>query len=190
MSLYDDASRRWNALTLAPRALDLPRFQEWCDRLAGEYRNGRVVFKTYDTGGLGGGERGSALHEFSYLLKSRLPVHPIVARDFAPCVADDRVNREQVFGEMHPYELPGMLAVTLQSGGAYSPDVAQPGMMAFTIAMAAALEIAGGDLNRIRVWSCGLAWSSFFRDVAWDVTLVILRPDDGLLALVMATDED
>jgi hypothetical protein len=189
MSLFDDAVRYWDGVDLMSCTVDLPAFSGYCDRLSRLYANGGASFRTYRlTSRWTQGSEFDELSLITYLIKSRVPTHPRIIQDFGGYRIEESVNLGVAFKEIHPYELPGLLAILLQVGGAYSPRVQD--MERFDAALSAAREIASGDLNGVNVWISHQAWSSYFHDVAWDVSLVLFRPIDRLLMVLMATDTD
>ncbi len=187
MSTYDSSVRFWDSVEISPLNYDLPALSLYCRELGEAYSNGTVLLRTYQLGTIPV-DSPDELLAVTCLLKSRLPAHPRIMQDFGSYRLNEGANREREFQEIHPFELPGLLATRLQAGGAYSSI--RKDMECFRRSLAAALDFCGGDLNTINVWECRSAWSSFFKDVAWDLTLILLRPSDRLLGVVMATDED
>jgi hypothetical protein len=61
---------------------------------------------------------------------------------------------------------------------------------AMEIAGQAAESLLAGNFQGPLVFVSCLPWSSFFYDVAWDYTWLIIRPADCRIEVILATDTD
>lgn len=95
----------------------------------------------------------------------------------------------KVFEWSSPFMLAGDLACTLASGGAYGKH-AEGSADAKRIADAAADEMLNHDYDSTLLFNSHVAWSDFFRDVAWDNTWVLVHKQQGLAHVILATDTD
>jgi hypothetical protein len=94
-------------------------------------------------------------------------------------------------GGVDAFEFDGWLARWIYNGGAYSPSpgTMQPGA-AKRMAVAACHEIVGDRFDEIVVFANYTAWCPFFRDVAWDMTCVVLDRRARLVHILCSTDTD
>jgi hypothetical protein len=81
------------------------------------------------------------------------------------------------------------LTSALTYGGAYQTYAAGP-LDAKAKGEAAADELIGMHADRVRVYTCKLAWCDFFWDVLWDWTWVIIDPAARRIHLICTTDSD
>lgn len=94
-----------------------------------------------------------------------------------------------LFNWISPVELPGSLASILVRGGAYGENIPKA-RKAMELGYAAAEALLAEDFETPQVFVSNVAWSSFFCDVAWDYSLVVVRPADRHIEVLLATDTD
>jgi hypothetical protein len=58
------------------------------------------------------------------------------------------------------------------------------------LATAVAEAMLGGDFDNTQVFVAHEAWSSFFYDVAWDYTCLVVHPSRRRIEVILATDTD
>jgi hypothetical protein len=188
-SQFDRAIAMWREIDftlIAPQTAEL-RFVE---DLAAMYQNGDVIHKTFAipdhpdfTGFINSGDLHSKyFFERVWQTKSVANALPYTLNDVSFLSRD-------TFREVHPVELPGSLASALIGGGAYTSG-SMPARSAMKIADEAAESLLASDFESPRVFVSYVPWSTFFHDVAWDYTWLIIRPSDKRLEVVMATDTD
>lgn len=87
------------------------------------------------------------------------------------------------------YTLPGWLAGTLKSGGAYS-KFQGTGAEAMAIASRAVFEIVEDRFEEVTVYRSHAPWSDWFFDIAWDSTTVIIDRSKCRIHTLAMTDTD
>lgn len=97
---------------------------------------------------------------------------------------------ESKFAPTDEFELCAFLASTLQRGGAYTPSDHATLRDAFDHAITAVASLSSSPYKPS--WSLALfsesAWSSFFFNIAWDVSVILVeRP---FATVLLATDTD
>jgi hypothetical protein len=65
-----------------------------------------------------------------------------------------------------------------------------PARSAMKSAHDAAELLLAGDFENPLVFVSQIPWSTFFCDVAWDYTWLIVRPGDRRIEVIIATDTD
>jgi hypothetical protein len=109
---------------------------------------------------------------------------------FAAVVGEPVADLESRFVTTDEFELCAFLARILQRGGAYTPRDHATLREAFDHAIAAVASLSSNPHKPS--WSLALlsesAWSSFFFNVAWDVSVILVeRP---FVTVLLATDSD
>jgi hypothetical protein len=178
------------------REIDFPLIEtprvglRFVEDLAAMYSNGNVLHKSFaipehldfmaflTTG---------ALHSTFFF--ERFWQTKSVAKAFPYVLNDVRFLAPDTFRWLHPVELSGSMARAIVKGGAYTTDP-MSARSAMKIADQAAESLLAGDFESPLVFVSGLPWSSFFYDVAWDYTWLILRPGDRRIEVILATDTD
>ena len=188
MSLYDAADVFWKTVKIECVQRNLEKLNEYTQSLGKSYSNGSVVAKVFSLKNDNIDKEYTVEIILRSLLASRLLAHKVVVQAFNGYRTIDGFGEKQDFCEMIPYELPGYLGSVIQNGGAYSS--CKPDMKNFYLGLSVALEISDNDLNNLYVVSSHSAWSSFFKDVAWDYTLIAYNKLRNEIVVLMATDED
>ena len=188
MSLFDDSSKFWKEIQCQYVGEASGKIADYIRALSQEYSNGGVLFQQFRITSRFHSTENSDEDLFLSLASIKLFNLPIIREKFGNYQVNADFDFSKGFFEMPGYDLPGHLARILQNGGAYSSP--KKDMKSFYLALDAALEMTLGDLNRGRILACESAWSDFFHDVAWDVTLVVYRPEDYYLGILLATDVD
>ena len=186
MSLFDDSVEFWSSINLSIRKVPSPFLDRYLALLRERYSNGTVIQNVFSFQFFKNSEEFVDEKLYSYLVKQKLFQKSEVISAFENYELHSDYYKS--FAELHAYELPGLLAIILQAGGAYSPlkfDMAN-----YELAFNAAVEVANGDLNNAKILYSGSAWSSFFYDVAWDHTIVVYLPAGNTINIIMATDVD
>ncbi len=188
-SQFDRAMAMWRELDF-PIVKQKDSTLQFVEDLAAMYSNGAVIHKSFsvpdhpdfaafiDTG---------ALHSTYFF--ERFWQTKSVASAFPQPLNDVRFLSPDTFNWIHPVELPGSLARALLRGGAYTSKRLSA-RNAMAIAGQAAESLLRGDFDHQQVFVSQLPWSSFFYDVAWDYTWIIIRPKDKRIEVIIATDTD
>lgn len=178
------------------REIDFPLIEtpraglRFIEDLAAMYSNGSVLHKSFAIPGhldFMAFVNTGALHATFFF--ERFWQTKSVARAFPYVLNDVRFLAPDTFRLLHPVELSGSMARALVKGGAYT-TVPMPARRAMKIADQAADSLLAGDFESPLVFVSGLPWSSFFYDVAWDYTWLILRPGDSRIEVILTTETD
>ncbi len=188
-SQFDRALAMWREIDfplIEPQAAEL----RFVDELAVAYANGAVVHKSFgipDHPDFTDFVNRGALHPTYFFERFWQTKSVGIALPYP--LNDLKFLSPETFRWIHPVELPGSLASVLLRGGAYSTE-SMPARNAKMIADQAAESLLAGDFESPRVFVSCLPWSTFFYDVAWDYTWLIIRPSAKRIEVVMATDTD
>jgi hypothetical protein len=188
MSLYDAADAYWRSAKLECVERKMDKLAEYVKLLETKYTNGKVVARVFSIQVDTDSREFIIVDLLRSLLASRLLVNHTVKQSFGGYRLIEGFGEKHDFTEMTPYELPGYLGSLIQNGGAYSSNT--PDMKYFYLGLSAALEMADNDLNNLYIVSSNLAWSSYFKDVAWDHTVIAYNKLRNEFIVIMATDED
>lgn len=93
-------------------------------------------------------------------------------------------------GPMSAFLLEGELAVRLFEGGAYGARPMILGVAARRMAMEFCEELFGFRYEEMEIFQSHDAWTPWFKDVAWDWTVVLIDRQKRILWLLALTDED
>lgn len=188
-SQFDRAMAMW-------REIDFPLIDEknqalrFLEDLSEMYSNGNVIHKSFaipDHPDLDAFINAGALHSTYFF--ERFWKTKSVALAFPHTLHDVKFLAPDTFRFIHPVELSGTLARTLLNGGAYTTE-RMSARTAMVIADEAAELLVGGDFDGPSAFFSHLPWSTFFYDVAWDYTWIIVRPRDRRIEVIVATDTD
>lgn len=125
-----------------------------------------------------------AMGFFEEFWKSRGPkaVFPYALRDL-------NFFDQKYFSFTSPFQLGGSLAWMLSAGGPYH-RFERGGAEAKRLGEEAATEMLAGSYDDALAFQCGVAWSDFFLDVAWDGTFLVIDPKRRVIHALLATDTD
>jgi len=163
---------------------------EFVDELAAMYSNGNVLHKSFaipDHPDFAAFINTGALHSTFFF--ERFWQTKSVASAFPYVLNDVRFLALDTFSWLHPVELSGSMARALVKGGAYTAE-AMSARSAMEVAGLAVESLLAGDFETPHVFVSYLPWSSFFYDVAWDYTWLIIRPAHSRIEVILATDTD
>jgi hypothetical protein len=178
------------------REIDFPLIEEpktglrFVQDLATMYSNGTVLHKSFsipDYSDFTAFINTGALHSTFFF--ERFWQTKSVASELPYALNDVRFLAPDTFRWIHPVELPGSMARALVQGGAYTSEP-MAARSAMEIAGQAAESLLAGNFQGPLVFVSCLPWSSFFYDVAWDYTWLIIRPADCRIEVILATDTD
>ncbi|MGN6626233.1 MAG: hypothetical protein ACTHLN_06410 [Tepidisphaeraceae bacterium] len=119
---------------------------------------------------------------------SRFLRSPAVARAL-PDVCKAPIAEDFDFASEGAFTLSGELAQMLWMGGAYVKHEAGPGH-AFNLAEDFRRELYGDRFDEVLVLRSYKAWSSWFFDVAWDTTWLIVDKRHRIVSVLCRTDTD
>lgn len=185
---FEEQKSMWNSLLIDFVAAKSPAIEEYVTQLGKCYINGSVkygCFKLGDSEVLDWYCSRNRLKEMQFFRKV-WEQEPIKSFFNLSDICDDS---NKAFKWSSPFLLGGSLAWVLDGGGPYEkPDWG--GAISKELGEKAALELIANDYEDSVVITCNLAWCSFFLDVAWDCTWVVLNKKTRLLHVLMATDTD
>jgi hypothetical protein len=186
---FDRAMAMWREIDFPFIALQTEEF-DFINELRAVYSNGEVLHRSFsipDHPDLAVFINSGTLHSTYFF--ERFWQTKSVAKALPYTLNDIRFLSPDTFRWIHPVELPGSFASALLRGGAYTTKP-MPARSAMKIAELAAEVFLAGDFDSPRVFVSCLPWSTFFHDVAWDYTWLIIRPDNKRIEVVLATDTD
>lgn len=189
LSQFDQTMAMWRQIDfplIGPPPAELP----FVAHLAHMYENGRVIHKTFALPkhpDLTDFIQRGVLHPTFFFERFWSAKSVFAALPYALC--DLNLLSPSIFRRVLPVELSGMLAAALVRGGAYT-SVPMRARRAVEIAEQAAELILNNDLENPHVYVSHARWSSFFHDLAWDNTWLVIRPADMRIEVVLATDTD
>ncbi len=188
MSIFDESVAFWKTIKIEHIKNESGIVKTYTDLLREKYSNGSVIYNEFKLTPNYVSNNFDSTNIFRYLFKSELVRKDEIQSHFPAYTINTETNLNNEFHESHPYELPGVLGIILQNGGAYSKILDD--MKFYEIGLETAKYLTNNDLNNGYFISSRSAWNSYFYDVAWDYTLIIHRPKDNFLAIMMATDTD
>ncbi len=180
----------WKSIDFPSRGGSYPRTREYIAALDRRLANGSALFETFG-----------------------IPVHPILewyveSEDFAdsgllqhfwssPTPAkilpyelhSASFQKKSLFASFTAFHLGAALSESLYWGGAYS-DHDHYATEARKLGEAAAEELLAGDYEEPEFFQSREAWSGFFLNGRWDNTIVLVRPHERLIHVLMSTDAD
>jgi hypothetical protein len=120
---------------------------------------------------------------------SRFFLHPVVASSLSKVTKDVRFDESVTFEWGSSLTLDGEFARSLVIGGAYKKFEGTP-REAKALGMRVTDALFGDRYLDIETFRCWKAWSSWFHDVAWDSTLVLIDRRLQAISVLVATDTD
>jgi hypothetical protein len=184
MSLFDQSVKFWESVNISTNSESSKPAGQYIPLLSECYAN--VIYKVFNFEYTQESLEFSKNQLFSYLVKQKLFEKPELQLAFESYNLYTDFSKH--FQEIHPYELPGALAIILQEGGAYSSRNID--MKNYELGLNFSLEMTNGDLNSAIILSSNSSWSTFFYDVAWDHTIVVYVPSKNFMSIILATDTD
>ena len=187
-SMFDRAMAMWRQIDFAsasPACID-----PYLSHLKGTYENGEVVqaaFSMPDSADFSDFVARGTLRDMYFFERFWRTSNVSHALPYKP--NDLNFLSAELFNWISPVELPGSLASVLVRGGAYGNNI-PPARRALELGHAAAEALLAEDFETPHVFLSNVAWSSFFCDVAWDYSWVIVRPADRRIEVLLATDTD
>lgn len=180
----------WAAVDFVPVEMAMPSLEKFFDEFRPLYSNGRVkysAFKIPDHPILNWYGSRNQFHECGFFEYFRLCQWP---KSFFPDkLLELNLFDPNIFCFCSPFLLGGSLAWALSNGGAYH-KFARGGVEAKRLGEDAALELLGGSYDEPMAYQCGIAWSKFFHNVAWDHTYVVIDKRHQLIHALLSTDTD
>lgn len=188
--MFDRAMAMWREIDFPLVAEDDPRLAPFLDPLRQRYVNGRVVHRRFaippSADFLDFVDRGR-LHDVFFFGRFWQARSVAAALPYPP--HDPNLVGHQAFAWGQRVALPGLLATMLVRGGAYR-EWGQPAREAMRLGLAAAEVLLDGDFDGPGVFVSESAWSSFFFDVAWDYTVLVIDAKRRRIDVLLATDTD
>lgn len=185
---FEDRKAMWDSLQIDLVSAKNPAIEEYASHLGKYYANGNVkygCFKLGDSEVLDWYCSRNQLKEMLFFWKvwEKEPIKSF----FKLSEIDEESNKD--FEWSSPFVLGGSLAWVLDNGGPYTkPNWG--GEKSKKVGEKAAQELIANDYEDSLVLVNHVAWCSFFFDVAWDYTWVVLNKKTRLLHILMATDTD
>ncbi|MEL6795343.1 MAG: hypothetical protein AAFO89_00815 [Planctomycetota bacterium] len=87
-------------------------------------------------------------------------------------------------------ELGAIMASRLYVGGAYTREGSRNQERDLQLGNDAARELLGGSFDDALIATSSVAWSPWFKDIAWDFSVFVFDRRNAELRFVCATDED
>lgn len=168
-----------------------PEIAEYVESLKRTYLNGNVVYKKFvlpNDKTLDWYASRNRFHDMGFF--ENFWIVDSVQKSL-PYKLDKSLNfySDKTFAWSSPFVLGGNMAWALSSGGAYERH-SRGAVDAKKLADLAANEMIHDDYDNILVFESHLPWSSFFMDVAWDGTWVIIDKLKRFVHVLIATDTD
>jgi len=185
---FNDRKEMWETLKVTRVESHSPSVVEYINSLKKYYVNGSVKYECFS---LGESEvldwycSRNQLKELLFFWK--VWELPEISNTLKINEIDEDSNK--AFEWSSPFILGGSLAWVLHNGGAYEKPT-WSGSESKNLGDQAASDLIENDYENTLVFDSGKAWCSFFYDVAWDSTWVVLNKEKRLLHIIMATDTD
>lgn len=185
---FQDRKKMWETLVVRPLTTVCNPLKEYLDALAGVYLNGKVVHQSFRIGEdavfqwYWSRNQLKEMFFFDEFMALRPVKHALGLEN-----VDDELN--QKFEWSSPLLMPGYMAWTLDSGGAYE----RPKVSALQIrdmADAAVDAMIDGKYENCLFFHSNAPWTAFFMDVAWDHTWVLTQINERVVHIILATDTD
>lgn len=190
LPMFDIAMKMWKEIDFLAQDEEATDLSTYLNCLRGTYGNGTVLHKTFSIPEhpdfIDFVSRG-ALHSAYFFDRFWRTRSVSAALPFE--LSELNFYSTNLFQWIHAVELPGSLASVLVRGGAYGQGVPSA-RKAMEFSTAAAESILDGDFDNTKVFVAHQAWSSFFYDVAWDYTCLVVQPDKRRIEVILATDTD
>lgn len=120
---------------------------------------------------------------------SRFLSHPVVSSRLPEVGKDAKFDESITFTWGSSLTLDGELARVLVFGGAYKQYEGTPSE-AKHLGARVCKALFGDRFLDVEVFWCWKAWSSWFHDVAWDSTCVVINRRLQVVSLLVSTDTD
>lgn len=180
----------WEAIDFKEVRTSLPAVERFVKELGSLYENGTISFATFSLPIQSAFDwyvsRGE-FHEMGFFEHFWRKEGP--SRIFPYELKNLNFFDRSIFSPSSPFLLGGNLAWKLSRGGAYQA-FKRGGLEAKHLGEEAALEMLDGDFDNPFVFDCDATWSSFFLDVGWDYTNIIINPKERIVHILLATDTD
>jgi hypothetical protein len=184
------AKRLWRAVELRPLRETPPDVETYLTELRRVNVNGGAVFASFEVQGNREFDWFATRNRWDEMkFFSRVITHPSL-RSHVP-----EVTKDAMFGEAIEFEwgsslvLDGELARALVTGGAYKRFEGTP-RAAKEIGARVCDALFGDRFLDVEVFRCWKAWSSWFHDVAWDSTWVLIDRRFQRVSFLFSTDTD
>lgn len=188
----DFAARQamWSAIDFPPIDEAFPAIERYVRELRPLYANGKVEHRAFRLAShpvLDWFLTRNQYHEAGFF--ERFWSLPGPRGAFPHPIHDLNPYDRNIFSFCSPFLLGGSLAWGLAAGGAYH-RFPRGDLEAKRLGEEAALEMLGGTYEHSLAYECGIAWSDFFFDVAWDRTFIAINPKGQTVHVLLATDTD
>ena len=189
----EDCSAMWEVIDFPELQWSHPAVDAYVEELATLYGNGEVIFHSFQLPEHPTFEwyLQHQLHDCNFF--RRFWSAPSPSRFFEPASSDwnyyQTYNAKTVFRWQSPLRLAGELAILLAEGGCYSGGMRHQ-LRANTLGQAAAHELLKDDFDQTFFFASQRSWSRFFRDIAWDNTIVFVSKGMRQIHCLLATDSD
>ena len=190
----DELIASWTSLAWERVTVEEQPLLDYAETLRGVYRNGDVLLGRWRaTGATDVAAWFVSRNQLDYYeLHRHLFDDPVVREDLQEIEMPEQVGRvpaglaEQWQGAL---SLDGLLAGLLVLGGAYRSFDGRAAQ-AKEIAARAVWALIGDRYEDVRVDLSHAAWTPWFRDIAWDTTIVVTDRGRREVTVLLATDSD
>lgn len=186
---FDEVRRLCNRITLSRDELPPDPLNRFLERVRKSHSNGGAHLAAFELGP-------DAVFDW-FASRNRLSdegiidlliVHPEIRRWLPDLdIPTSKANTGLEMGD--PFLLDGRLARVLHNGGAYSTAYGD-GREAKTLALEACDAIFGLRFAEVSLLESFQAWTPWFKDNAWDLTLVVFDGRFRRLSILAITDTD
>ena len=187
---FQDRKQMWETLSFGLVEDEYPQTQAYINALREVFDNGAVEFRAFSV----------PEHEVFDWYASRNQFHemgffkefwssPTVKQEFPYQLNDYNFFSHDLFDWSSPFLFGGLLAWALSSGGAYHRHPLGP-VDAKMKGDAVARELVGDAYDEVLLFQSHAPWSTFFWDVAWDYTWIVINKEHRHIYVIIATDTD
>jgi hypothetical protein len=189
-SMFDRAMTMWREIDFPLVCEDDPRLASFLEPLRRLYANGRAIHRRFAIPQHADFqefiERGR-LHDVFFFGRFWQARSVAAALPYPP--HEPNLVGHSEFAWTQRVALPGILATPLVRGGAYE-SWNRTAREAMQLGLTAAEVLLEGDFEEPTVFVSESAWSSFFFDVAWDYTVMVIDAKRRRIEVLLATDTD
>jgi hypothetical protein len=189
-----EVAASWQALEWEPVPVQDPAVDRFLDAVRDTHVNGGVLLRRFRATSYAPATQWFASRNrlVEYELHRVFLDHPVVRQELAELQIPTELERvpgglkEEWSGAL---ALDGTLAARLVHGGAYQKFTG-PAHQAKAISAAAVQALIGQRYEDIRVDRSTTAWTPWFYDIAWDLTIVLTDYAHATITTLCVTDTD
>jgi len=183
-------ARLWDSVTVTAEAETLPAVDDYLAELRRININGGAFIARFHIDGNRDFNWFATRNRWDDIaFFSRLFSHPVFASALPEVATDVSTAELAEFEWSTPLTLDGELARTLVMGGAYE-KFAGTHREAKAFGERVADALFGDRFSDVLVFRCDKPWSSWFFDIAWDATTVLIDKRRQIVTVLVSTDTD